>query len=245
MELVADAVTVVGRLRDVRVGLSPGRLTVICGPNGAGKSTLLSVLAGLEATDGGRVCLGRQRLDAMSARERAMAIGYLPQAGEVAWNVTVETLVRLGRLPHRTPLRIDAAATMAALQALDLTALAAREVGTLSGGERARALLARVLAGQPRWILADEPLAALDLSHQQALLTHFRSLAGQGVGVVVVVHDLALAMNHADHVIVLDRGIVAANGPPHLALSEEILRGVWGVSARWVGDGRARALAIG
>ncbi|PTR12309.1 MULTISPECIES: ABC transporter ATP-binding protein [unclassified Novosphingobium] len=245
MDLVADALTMVGRLRDVRVGLSPGRLTAICGPNGAGKSTLLSALAGLEQPDGGHVLLGQHRLAELTARERAIAIGYLPQAGEVAWNVTVETLVRLGRLPHRTPMRIDAAATMAALQALDLTGLAGREVGTLSGGERARALLARVLAGQPRWILADEPLAALDLAHQQALLAHFRRLAGQGVGVVVVLHDLALAMNHADHVIVLDRGTVAANGAPHLALAEGVLAGVWGVKARWVGDGRTRALAIG
>lgn len=245
MELVAEAVTVVGRLRDVRAGLAPGRLTVICGPNGAGKSTLLSALAGLVEPDAGRVCLGQHRLGELTGRERAMAIGYLPQAGEVAWNVTVETLVRLGRLPHRTPAKVDAAATMAALDALDLNALAGREVGTLSGGERARALLARVLAGQPRWVLADEPLAALDLAHQQALLAHFRRLAGQGVGVVVVVHDLALAMNHADHVIVLDRGTVAANGPPHVALAEEVLASVWGVKARWVGDGRSRALAIG
>ena len=245
MDLVADAVTVVGRLREVRAGLAPGRLTVICGPNGAGKSTLLSALAGLVEPDGGRVCLGQHRLAELTARERAIAIGYLPQAGEVAWNVTVETLVRLGRLPHRTPARVDAAATMAALDALDLNALAAREVGTLSGGERARALLARVLAGQPRWILADEPLAALDLAHQQALLAHFRRLAGQGVGVVVVVHDLALAMNHADRVLMLDRGRLAADGSPEEALTRAVIGRVWRVDARWLGEPGARALVAG
>lgn len=245
MDLMAEAVTIVGRLREVSVGLAAGHLTVICGPNGAGKSTLLTVLAGLAEPDAGRVVLGHNRLSELTPRERAMAIGYLPQAGEVAWNVTVETLVRLGRLPHRTSTKVDAAATAAAIDALDLFALAPREVGTLSGGERARALLARVLAGQPRWILADEPLAALDLAHQQALLAHLRRLAEQGVGVVVVLHDLALAMNHADHVIVLDRGMVASSGAPHVALSEDVLHQVWGVTARWVGDGRTRALAIG
>jgi iron complex transport system ATP-binding protein len=245
MDLMAEAVTVVGRLREVSVGLAAGRVTVVCGPNGAGKSTLLAVLAGLQAPDAGRVVLGHNRLTDLTPRERAMAVGYLPQAGEVAWNVTVETLVRLGRLPHRTSDKLDAAATAAAIRALDLQSLAAREVCTLSGGERARALLARVLAGQPRWVLADEPFAALDLAHQQALMAHFRRLADQGVGVAVVMHDLSLAMNHADHVIVLERGTVAASGAPHVALSPEVLHQVWGVNARWFGDGRARALAIG
>lgn len=244
MELVAEAVTVHGRLHEVGAGLARGHVTAICGPNGAGKSTLLSTLAGLIVPDAGQVRLGEHRLDTLTPRERAMTIGYLPQSGEVAWNVTVETLVRLGRLPHRTSARLDAAASAAALTALDLVALGGREVGTLSGGERARVLLARVLAGQPRWVLADEPLAALDLAHQQALLAHFRRLAGQGVGVVIVLHDLALAMNHADHVIVLDRGRVAAAGAPHSALAEPVLAQVWGVKARWVGDGRGRALAI-
>jgi iron complex transport system ATP-binding protein len=133
MDLMAEAVTVVGRLREVSVGLAAGRVTVVCGPNGAGKSTLLAVLAGLQAPDAGRVVLGHNRLTDLTPRERAMAVGYLPQAGEVAWNVTVETLVRLGRLPHRTSDKLDAAATAAAIRALDLQSLAAREVGTLSG----------------------------------------------------------------------------------------------------------------
>jgi iron complex transport system ATP-binding protein len=120
----------------------------------------------------------------------------------VAWNVTVETLVRLGRLPHRTATRRAAQAAMAAL---DLGDLAAR-AGDALGGESARALLARVLAGQPRWVLADEPFAALDLAHQQALMAHFRRLAEAGRGVAVVMHDLSLAMNHADRVSCWRRG---------------------------------------
>jgi len=118
-------------------------------------------------------------------------------------------------------------------------------VSTLSGGERARALLARVLAGEPGWILADEPLAALDLAHQLALLARFRRAADSGAGVVLVLHDLALAINHADRVLVLDRGMLAADGRPEAALAEETIARVWGVRARWLGEPGARALVAG
>jgi len=115
-------------------------------------------------------------------------------------------------------------------------------IGTLSGGERARALLARVLAGQPDWVLADEPLASLDLAQARMLLVHFRRLAGVGKGVALVLHDLAQAMNHADHIVVLHQGCVAAAGPPDQALDPAIIARVWGVEARWLGDDGARAL---
>ena len=128
--------------------------------------------------------------------------------------------------------------------ALDLPAFAHRPVAQLSGGERGRALLARVLAGTPRWLLADEPLANLDLAHQLSLLGHLRACADQGMGVVLVLHDLALAMNHADRVVVLDQGQLAADGSPELALAEAVLEQVWGVKARWLGEPGARALAV-
>jgi iron complex transport system ATP-binding protein len=112
----------------------------------------------------------------------------------------------------------------------------------LSGGEKARVLLARVLAGEPRWILADEPLAALDLGHQHALIGHLASAAAAGAGVVLVLHDLALAMNHADRVLVLDSGHLVADGPPAAALGPALIERVWGVPARWLGEPGARAL---
>jgi iron complex transport system ATP-binding protein len=133
----------------------------------------------------------------------------------------------------------------AALLALDLETLSNRPVNSLSGGEKARAVLARVLAGEPRWILADEPLAALDLGHQLAQLGHIRRAAGEGAGVALVLHDLALAMNHADRVLVLDGGRLVADGSPWDALDPVMIERVWGVPARWLGEPGARALVAG
>ena len=236
MELSLHDAQIEGRLAPISLSLRPGEITAICGPNGAGKSTLLEVAAGLL---GRGALLGRRELSAIPPRERARALGYLPQDGSVAWDMSVANLVALGRLPHGDRGEDEVAA---ALAAVDLTDFAARPVSTLSGGERARALLARVLAGSPSWILADEPLAALDLSHQLALLRHLRAAAQRGAGVVLVLHDLQLAMNHADRVAVLDDGRLVADGPPAEALAESVVGRVWGVSARWLGEPGARAL---
>lgn len=241
MTLVADSLALAGRLAGVSATLAPGQITAICGPNGAGKSSLLECLAGLLSSDSGTVALDGKPFAAMTPRERAKAVGYLPQNGEVAWDVAVRSLVALGRLPHRDG---RSEPVDAALAALDLDALADRPVSRLSGGEKARALLARVLAGEPHWVLADEPLAALDLAHQLILLGHLRLAADSGTGVVLVLHDLALAMNHADRVLVLDRGALAADGPAEAALCSEVIAGVWGVSARWLGEPGARALVV-
>lgn len=243
--LTAEDISLAGRLHHVSLGLRPGEVTAICGPNGAGKSSLLTCLAGLLAPDSGMVALEQQELGDLAPRDRARAIGYLPQQGEVAWNLSVETLVGLGRLPWNGSAEADQAAVDAALRALDLQDLRQRSVAQLSGGELARVLLARVLAGEPRWILADEPLANLDLAHQLTLLRQFRRLAGRGAGVCLVLHDLAQAMNHADRVIVLDRGTLAADGPPAAALSEAVIEQVWKVRARWLGEDGQRALFAG
>lgn len=244
MTLAAQDLTLRGRLAGVSLALRPGQVTAICGPNGAGKSSLLGCLAGLLRPDDGTVMLDDGPLGAMPPRSRAQMIGYLPQDGEVAWNLSVETLVGLGRLPWRSSAEDDAAAVEAALGALQLEPLRQRALSQLSGGEKARALLARVLAGTPRWVLADEPLANLDLAHQQALLAQLRGLARQGLGVVLVLHDLAQAINRADRVVVLDGGRVAADGAPDEALDVAVIERVWGIKARWLGEAGQRALAI-
>jgi iron complex transport system ATP-binding protein len=244
-ELAAAGLSIPHRLADIAVALRPGAVTAICGPNGAGKSTLLAALAGLLPPGSGEVTLDGVRIDRVTAEARARAIGYLPQTPEIAWDIDVATLARLGRLPWRTSAAEDRAAVDEALDALDLGPLARRPLSRLSGGERARALLARVLAGRPRWILADEPLASLDLAHQASLLDRFADLADSGIGVVLVLHDLARAINRADRVLVIDRGRIAAHGAPEAALDESVIRGVWRVEARWLGEPGRRALAVG
>ena len=229
-------------VRDVSAALGPGRITAIVGPNGAGKSSLLLGLAGLLPPGEGRVTLDGAALASLAAQERARSIGYLPQSPDIAWDVAVEALVALGRLPWRDR---GEGALAAALAALDLEPLRQRPVSQLSGGERARVLLARVLAGSPRWILADEPLAALDLAHQLRLVAHLKACAEAGQGVVVVLHDLALAMNHADHVLVLQEGRLIAAGAPAEALAPAVIAQGWAVEARWIGEPGAQALVTG
>ncbi|WP_183626675.1 ABC transporter ATP-binding protein [Novosphingobium sediminicola] len=251
MMLCARNLTLAGRLDDVSLDLSPGRVTAICGPNGAGKSSLVSAMAGVLPV-AGALSLDGHDLPAMQPRERARLLGYLPQGGEAAWDVCVRTLIELGRLPWQAaPLHRahadgaqDREAVTQAIAAMDLDHLIDRPLSRLSGGERARALLARVLAGRPRWVLADEPLASLDLGHGLRLLTALRQQAVQGVGVCLVLHDLGMAMNHADRVVVMDRGRVVTDGAPGDALSEDVIAQVWGVTGRWLGPEGARALSL-
>ena len=243
--LAVDDLTVATRLTAITATLRPGEVTAICGPNGAGKSTLLACLAGLLKPERGLVSLDGSPLANLPAQQRARAIGYLPQTPEIAWDVSVEVLVGLGRIPWAGAANGEVQqAVDKALAAMDLTALRNRPVSRLSGGERARALMARVLAGEPRWLLADEPLANLDLAHAARLVTQFRATATRGAGVVLVLHDLAQAMNHADRVLVLDGGALVTDGPPQQALAEDIISRVWGISARWLGEGGSMALAL-
>ena len=239
MTLSASSLHLPTRLDAVSVELNPSQITAICGPNGAGKSTLMSCLAGLLAPDRGTVALEGETLGTIAPQSRAQRIGYLPQEGEVAWDVSVRNLVALGRLPHRDR---GERQVEAALEAVHLTSFANRPISTLSGGEKARALLARVLCGEPDWVLADEPLAALDFYHQHEVLSCLHASANQGTGVVLVLHDLALAMNHADRVVVLKEGRLIADGPPEIALSTDTIIETWGVAARWVGEPGAQAL---
>jgi len=242
--LVCNSIELPGRLGGVSITLNQNEVTAICGPNGAGKSSLLTSLAGLVPLASGEVRLDGELMASLALDDRARRVGYLPQQAELAWDISVETLAGLGRLPWKLGAEADRAAIDRALGAMQLEDLRHRPLSKLSGGERARAMLARVLAGEPCWLLADEPLANLDLAHQIALLDHFRALAGQGLGVVLVLHDLAQAMNRADRVVVLQQGRVVADGAPTEALSEAVIAKVWGVSARWLGEVGARALVV-
>jgi iron complex transport system ATP-binding protein len=172
----------------------------------------------------------------MRASERAQAIAYLPQGGGVAWPLPVESVVALGRLPHgEEPDRLPAPgreAVAAALLSVGLQGFEARPATSLSGGERARMLLARALATQAPVLLADEPVAALDPRHQLIVLEVLTAHARAGATVVAILHDLNLAARFADHIILLDQGKIEASGPPEGVLTEARLASSFGIQAR-------------
>ena len=222
-------------LRDISLSLAAGHLVALVGPNGAGKTTLLRALAGLIPSDG-EIRIDGDALASLSLRERAKRFAYLPQGHLVHWPVPARDIVALGRYPHGAtdPARLspqDMDAVLRAMQAVDVMEFGDRRVTELSGGERSRVALARVLAVEAPVILADEPTASLDPRHQIDVMQKLRSVADTGVLVIVVTHDLGLAARFTDQVLVLSEGRLAAQGAPDAALSERVLASVFRVSA--------------
>ncbi len=218
-------------VEDVSLSVAPGEIVGLIGPNGAGKTTLMRAAQGLVPHS------GASSLTALDARARARHLGWLPQNREIAWPVTVETLVSLGRTPYLAGGRRlsveDRRAVASALAYLGLGDLAERPATDLSGGEQARALIARVLAQETPLIMADEPVAGLDPGHQISLMRVFRQLANEGKAVVVSMHDLTLAARHCTRLALLNMGRLVMDGAPHDVLSDARCRQVFGVGAHW------------
>lgn len=214
----------------IRAEIRPGELVALIGPNGAGKSTLMRAALGLRPAQG-TIELGGQALRALSPRDRALRAAYIPQDHVIAWPISVEALVALGRAPCRHGRRADAAAVDEALRATDLQALRQRPASSLSGGERARALIARALAQDTPLLLADEPTAGLDPAHALGLMLRFRALARQGRGILVSLHDLGLAARYCDRLILLQAGRVVAEGTPETVLTPARLASAYGITA--------------
>ena len=238
MMLEARDVTVhlTGRpiLERVSCRAEPGKITAVIGPNGAGKSTLLRAMAGLLPLEGGGVAFDGRPLDSLDQTELARSIAYLPQDRVVHWPLAVERVVALGRLPHRTGMMMpdarDRAAVEAAMRTMDVAGLAQRPVSQLSGGERARVLVARALAQESRVLIADEPTAGLDPAHALGLFATFQHLAAEGRAVIVALHDLTLAARFCHHVVLLVSGRVAASGPAAEVLQPAPLSAAFGVT---------------
>ena len=221
-------------LHNVLLELFPGQLVALVGPNGAGKTTLLRALAGLVPASG-RVTIGGRDLSSLSLRERAKRFGYLPQGHIVHWSLPARDVVALGRYPHGAtdPAQLsprDIEAVERAMRAADVVQFADRRATELSGGERSRVALARVLAVEAPVILADEPTSSLDPRHQIDVMKTLRAAADGGVLVIVVTHDLGLAARFADHVLVLSAGRSVSQGRPAEALSEQVMADVFRIS---------------
>jgi iron complex transport system ATP-binding protein len=231
-------------LRGVDLYGCAGELVGLLGPNGAGKSTLLRALCRLLTPRAGEVTWRGRPIDRMSGRERALTLGYLPQGQVIHWPLSVRRLVELGRLPMLGPLSrlasADAAAVDAAMAAAGVVELADRVTDTLSGGERARVLLARVLAAETPVLLADEPTASLDPFHALHVMTVLRGAAAAGRLVIAVTHDIGLAARFCERVVLLDEGRIVADGAPAVALTAERLQAVYRVDpamlAGWTPD---------
>ena len=243
--LVAKGLTVErgGRaiVDDVSFSLESGTFVALVGANGAGKSTLLSALAGLLKPDAGEVSLDGAPLARLDRRELARRRAFLPQNPRAEWPISVERLVALGLTPQLPafgglPGGFEPRLTEA-IVACDLAAHRLQPATTLSGGELARAMLARALVGDPDVLIADEPMTGLDPRHAMDTVVRLEALAAGGKLVIAAVHDLTLAARYSTHLMALREGRLAAFGPMAQVLTPELLRRVFDVEARVTGIG--------
>jgi iron complex transport system ATP-binding protein len=238
IELDRVTVTLGGRpvVRKASATIEVGAWVAVIGPNGAGKTSLLRAIAGLVPHDGAVSLLGTPTTE-LDRRERARRLAIVPQEPETPPWLTVAEYVLLGRTPHLGPLARESAddrdTAWLALTQLDLESFADRVLGTLSGGERQRAVVARALAQDASIVLLDEPTTALDIGHQQQTLELLEALrVSHGLTLVAAMHDLTLAAQYADRVILLDDGVVVADGTPEDVLTEAALAEHYGASVR-------------
>lgn len=224
---------------DASLDLAPGTTTILIGPNGAGKSTLLKLLTGEIAPARGEIRIGGEQLPAIPAWRLACQRAVMAQHARLAFPFSVYEVARLGvdGIGRALPRERRDAILAECLAAAGVFDLAARHYQTLSGGEQQRVQFARVLCqleagrsvAERQLLFLDEPIASLDLCHQLALLDMARSVAARGVAVLIVLHDLNLAVTYADHLVVMDRGRIIAQGPPALTLDDALLQQVFRV----------------
>ena len=221
-------------LDDVSFSLSTGSMTALLGPNGAGKTTLLRALLGLERFEG-QVMLNGEALSALSRRELARRVAYVPQTHAVAFAYSVRDMVAMGRLPYSRfgllSSQSDEQAVSGALERLNILHLAERAYTQLSGGEQQAVLIARALAQGGRMLVMDEPASALDFGQQQRLWAQLRALATQGYTILCTTHDPLRAREIFDDALLLQRGRLVGNGPVATMLTDERIDALYGLSS--------------
>lgn len=219
-------------LHGIDLTIPAGRITVITGPNGCGKSTLLKTIAGILPAAGGKADLDGMQLLAMNPRERARQVALLSQSRQIP-EITVQRLVLHGRFPYlsypRRYRREDMQIAQRAMETMGIGDLAQRRLVTLSGGQRQKAYLAMLLAQDTPVVLMDEPTTYLDVAHQMQMIRHARFLADNGKTVVLVLHDLAMALKCADQLVVMQDGRIWTRGEPETIADCGVLEEVFGV----------------
>ena len=230
-------------INNINLSIEPGEMTAILGPNGAGKSTVLKVMANEYLDFSGTMTLNDQNYLDIASKLRAKMVAVLPQTSQLSFSLTVLDVVMLGRLPHSTGRKYDTEVAFAALQTSDVEHLAYSHYPLLSGGEKQRVQIARVLCqiwdppieeitqGQ-RYLLLDEPTSALDLSHQHLCLSLAKQLAGKGVGVLSILHDLNLAAQYADKILLLADGEIVNQGSVQAMLTEAQISALYGIDVK-------------
>ena len=230
-------VRIAGReiLHGLNAQITAGRRTAIVGPNGAGKTTLLRTLAGLNRRYTGEILLDGKELGSFSEKALARVRAILPQERAAAQGLTVEQLVTYGRFAHAGLFQTragaeDRAAVAWAMETAHVSAFAEREVHTLSGGERQRVFLAMALSQRPRLLLLDEPTTYLDVAHQLRVMEIITNLnRDSGITVLMVLHDMAHAMQYADDIVLMRKGAIVATGTPADVLTKQRIADVFGV----------------
>jgi iron complex transport system ATP-binding protein len=235
--LAADGVSVhlggAAVLRDVSLTVAAGECVGLVGPNGAGKTSFLRAVAGLLPLSAGSIRIAGKSHAELGAAAVARTLAYLPHGAPCHWPMPARRVVALGRLPHLPAWQglspDDEAAIDAAMRRAEVSAFADRRIDALSSGERARVLIARALAQEPKLLLADEPTVALDPYHQLRVLQLLRGLADDGGGVLAVFHDLPLAARFCTRLVLLGDGRILADGPAATVLSADNVRAAYGV----------------
>jgi iron complex transport system ATP-binding protein len=226
-------------VQDVNLQVKVGEILGIVGPNGSGKTSLLKLLAKIVRPQTGEITLFGQSLESASHQEVARQVAFVPQDNQPAFSFSVAETVLMGRFPHRNSShwdygfgwdsQEDCAVAQQAMRTMDVAHLADRSVMDLSGGESQRAVIARALTQTPRVLLLDEPTAFLDLQHQLDICSILRALKEErGLTIVMVSHDLNLASQHCDRILMLKDGVVAKMGSPVDVMRQEILQAVYG-----------------
>lgn len=237
-------------LGGVDVGVSAGELVAVVGPNGGGKTTLLRALLGAVPLTAGTALVDGRPVGSVRRAELARIIGAVPQREEPAFALRVAEFAMLGRYAHlgpfAPPTAEDHARVRDALSRADAWSLRERSIDTLSGGEWQRVRVARALAQAPQALVFDEPTAALDVRHAMELLELTRTLVGEGLGALVVTHELNLAARFADRIILLAGGVVVASGTPATVLTQDVLTKVfdWPVAVAPWRDGRPQVTPL-